>query len=52
MGESDVGWGVNIETMMDGQWSLGICLSHWIDETYLFINLFKWTITIGKIAKD
>lgn len=31
-----------------GMWALGISLSHWEEETYLYINLFKWRITIGK----
>lgn len=51
MGESEVRWGINVDTMMSGQWSLGICFSHWMDETYLFINFFKWTISIGKVMK-
>lgn len=51
MGESEVKWGINVDTMMDGQWSLGACFSHWMDETYLFINFFKWTISIGKVMK-
>lgn len=52
MVEPDVGWGINVETMMDDQWSFGVCFSHLWDETYLFINFFKWTISIGKISKN
>ena len=51
MVESEVGWGIKVEEMMEDQWSLGVCISHWWEETYLFINLFKWTISIGKIMK-
>lgn len=43
-------FGIAIEKLWDGEWSFGICLSHSIDgQTYIFINLFKWTISIGKI---
>lgn len=32
-------------------WSFGICLSHWEEETYLYINFFRWSISIGKLIK-
>ena len=32
-------------------WSIGICLSHNSRETYLIINLFKFSISIGKLTK-
>ena len=51
MGESEVRWGISIEKMMENQWSVGISLSHLWDETYLFINFFKWTVSIGKVMK-
>ena len=38
------------EGMYEGIWSFGICLSHWEDETYVFINLFKIRIYIGWFA--
>lgn len=31
------------------QWALGIGLSHWGAETYLYINLIFRTVSIGKI---
>lgn len=46
-----VKFGVQIEKISENQWSFGICLSHWEDETYLYINLFKRTITIGRFYK-
>lgn len=50
MTEGKLKFGINIEKIWKGSWSLGICFSHQFDgETYLYINLFKWTITIGKI---
>lgn len=37
-----------------GDYSLGICLSSkkWNEfrETYLFINLWKWTVSIGRFV--
>ena len=30
-------------------WSFGICISHYHDETYIYINLFKLSISIGKL---
>lgn len=32
-------------------WALGVCLSRFIDEKYLLINLFYYDIMIGKICK-
>lgn len=36
------------DKLRPGMWSFGMCLSHSGPETYLYINLFKWTIVIGK----
>lgn len=37
------------------QWSLGCCVSSqkWGEnrETYLFINFFKWSVSIGRFLK-
>lgn len=32
-------------------WSFGVCLSHWLDETYIYINFYRYSISIGKILK-
>lgn len=37
---------------ISAKWSIGINLSHWMDETYLCINLFAWQICIGKMYKE
>ena len=37
-----------LKTEVKGMWALGIALSHWEEETYLCIHLFKWRIAIGK----
>jgi len=44
---------INIEIVgiEKDEWSIGICLSHSIDETYVYINLVKWIISIGKFRK-
>ena len=44
-------FGISISELSKGWWSLGINISHDELETYVFINLFKWSIAIGKIFK-
>ena len=48
MTEQKLSAGIEISKMEKGQWSFGVCFSHYFVETYLYINLIKWTITIGK----
>ena len=52
MNELKVKWGIQIDKLYKNQWSFGICISHQEEETYLFINLFKWSISIGKLLYD
>lgn len=33
-------------------WSFCIGLSHCVDETYLYINFFRWAISIGYLYED
>ena len=40
-------FGISIDKHSEGMWSFGIALSHFVKETYLYINLFKWSISIG-----
>jgi hypothetical protein len=40
--------GIEFKTHPERVWSFGISLSHWEDETYLYISFFKWIILIGK----
>ena len=48
--EGKLKFGIVVEKVWEGSWSFGMCLSHSFDgQTYLFINLFKWTISIGKV---
>lgn len=44
-------FGIRVDKMWNKMWSFGICLSHDSRETYLFINLFKISISIGKLTK-
>lgn len=44
-------FGVRTGKMWEPMWSLGIGLSHDSRETYLFINLFKIFICVGKLTK-
>ena len=48
MGESKLKYGIDFQGGLKERWSFGINFSYWKPEIYLFINLFRWTITIGK----
>lgn len=47
----DYGFGINVVTHFNGDWSFGSCISHSFGETYLFINFAKWSISIGWLMK-
>ena len=51
MPENKSKFGVDVVKHDKDQWSFGICLSHWLDETYIYINFFRYSISIGKIVK-
>lgn len=40
-------WGIKVDRREDGMWSFGIALSHFVKETYLYINVYRWCISIG-----
>lgn len=42
-------FGISISNISKGSWSFGICFSHNCVESYLYINLIKWSISVGKI---
>ena len=49
----NIKFGIKIDKQWEGFWSLGSCISHTcFGETYLFINLIKWSISIGWLAKE
>lgn len=44
--------GINATRYQDEKmWSFGACISRWGEEIYLYINIFKWSIAIGRIYK-
>ena len=51
MEESQIKWGLNIVKWSKGDWSFGVCLTRDanLDECYIYINLFKWSISIGRL---
>lgn len=44
-------WNIDVEKHPKDMWSFGICLSHFVDETYIYANFYRWTISIGKFRK-
>lgn len=46
-------FGVNVENIEQGL-SFGMCLSYerYLGEFYLYINLFKWSISIGRLSRE
>lgn len=50
MSKGKLKFGIVVEKMWEDSWSFGVCLSHSFDgQTYIFINLFKRTISIGRV---
>lgn len=51
MAEPKAHWGCKVDKMRDGDYSFGVCLTidGFYGECYIFINLVKWTISIGKL---
>lgn len=45
-------WGIVLDKEFDDSWRFGIMLSHWGEETYLMICLFKRAIRIGKFYQE
>lgn len=43
---------ISVDKIDRGRWSFGMCLAHDEPETYLFVNLFKWSISIGRFICD
>lgn len=50
----NVKFGVKVDNYKNwnGMWSFGSCISHAFGELYLYINFYKWTISIGWIDKE
>ena len=52
MNNSKSRFGIKANKLPKGTWSFGSCISHYYDETYLFINFLFWTICIGWLVKE
>ena len=51
----NVKFGIKVDSYKnwDGMWSFGSCISHtFLGELYLYINFYKWSISIGWIDKE
>ena len=48
---NNIKFGISIDKLSFNRWSFGIGLSHEFEETYLFVNFFKWSISIGFFHK-
>ena len=51
MNEEKLKFGIDIIKNDSGAWSFGVCLSHYEDETYIFVNFHRYSISIGKFYK-
>lgn len=49
MEEHRLKFGISLEEIGDGRWSIGMCLSHEGKETYLYVNLLKLSFSIGRM---
>lgn len=49
MPETELRFGIKLDPVWEKCWSFGICFSHQFEETYLFINFFKWSVSIGRM---
>lgn len=49
MNEGKLKFGISVDKICAGGWSFGIGLSHDPEQTYLYINLIKWTLCVGRI---
>ncbi len=40
---------VTVNKQPKGLWSFGVCISRFHDEIYIFLNLFKISVSVGKL---
>lgn len=53
MGEHNrVRFRVKTDKCINDMWSFCIGLSHFVDETYLYISFFRWSVCIGYLYED
>jgi len=51
MSEGKCKFGIRVDKIDMDMWSFCFGISHFFSETYLFINLVKWSISIGWLEK-
>ena len=47
MPECECKFGIKVDKVCNEMWSFCIGISHMFSETYVFINVFRWSISIG-----
>ena len=52
MSEGKCKFGIRVDKVDKGMWSVCFGISHFFSETYLFINLIKWSISIGWLMQE
>ena len=51
MNEEKLKFGIDITKNDRGIWSFGVCLSHYEDETYIFVNFYRYSVSTVKSYK-
>ena len=51
MNEEKLKIGIDIIKNDRGAWSFDVCLAHYEDETYIYANFYRYSLTIGKFYK-
>ena len=51
MNEEKIKFGIDITKNDRGIWSFGVCLPRYEEETYIFVNFYRYSISIGKFYK-
>ena len=51
MNEEKLKFGIEITKNDRRVWCFGVGLSHYEDETYIYANFYRYSITIGKFYK-
>lgn len=46
-GNCNVKFSIKTDKQPKGFWSFGMGLSHMMEETYVYVNFFKWSVFIG-----
>ena len=52
MSNTKARFGIDFVKHSSGMWSFGICFSHFDEETYIYVNFYRYSVSIGKIYKE